>query len=165
MKNADYYISKLKLEVHPEGGYYNESYRSNGIINKQALPGIYRGNRCYSTAIYFLLKSNEPSKFHKLSSDELWHFHDGSSVIIYIINKNGELTERKLGLDIEKGEYPQIIIPAETYFAAKVIKEKKYCLMSCTVAPGFEFDDFKLSKKDELLNKFPEHENIINELT
>ncbi len=160
--SADYWIEKLNLKTHPEGGYYKEVYRSNEIIDESSLPERFRGTRCLSTSIYFLLKGDEFSAFHKIKSDEIWHFHAGTGLKFYIIDKEGELSVFKLGSDFEKEEQFQITIPKESWFAAKVIHKNSFTLVGCTVAPGFDFSDFELGKKDELIQKYPQHKEIID---
>ena len=162
-RNASYFIQKLDLIKHPEGGYYRESYRSHEIIHKEALPKQFNGNRVFSTAIYFLLESNDFSSFHRIKSDEIWHFYTGSSLTIYEIDSNGLLKITILGNT--DNSYLQHAIPADTWFATEVIDENSYSLIGCTVAPGFDFDDFELGKRNALLQKFPQHTDSILKFT
>ena len=157
--NAKYYITNLNLETHPEGGYFKETYRSEEIIS------IEDRKRNVGTSIFYLLESKDVSHFHTLKSDEIFHFHDGSPLEIYILDMNGELTRQVLGLDVEKGEFPQIIIPRGSIFGAEVIKENSFTLVGCTVFPGFSFEDFELLDRKYLLNLYPEHKEIIIKLT
>ena len=90
MKNADFLIEKLQLTPHPEGGYFKEIFKSTDLIQAELLPQKYSGSRVMYTSIYFLLKSNQVSHFHRLKSDELWSFHFGSSLIIHVLDKNGK---------------------------------------------------------------------------
>src|SRR5687767_2220893 len=99
MPSADYWIEKLNLQPHPEGGHYRESYRSSGIIAASGLPH-YFGSRNFATSIYYLLNGNEFSAFHKLKSDELWHFYDGCSLDIFVILPDGNMIAKVLGKDI-----------------------------------------------------------------
>ena len=165
MKDTDYWIRELKLLPHPEGGYFKETYRSSEIINPEHLPHGFKYHRNISTSIYYLLAGSQCSKFHRIKSDEMWHFYDGNGLIIYSIDENGKLTENKLGLEIEYGEYPQVLIKAGDWFGAKVNKSDSFCLAGCTVAPGFHFDDFELGDRNELIKLFPKHKAIIEELT
>ena len=82
MKDAEYWIEKLKLLPHPEGGYYKETYRSEEIINRDHLSQRFKGQRNISTSIYYLLQSGQISKLHRIKSDEIWHFYDGCGLII-----------------------------------------------------------------------------------
>ncbi|MCF8298726.1 MAG: cupin domain-containing protein [Saprospiraceae bacterium] len=162
--SADYWIEKLDLKKHPEGGYYKEFYRSNEVIDENSLPERFRGTRCLSTSIYFLLRSDEYSAFHRIKSDEIWYFHAGTALILYIIEESGELSVFKLGSNFENDEQFQITIPKESWFAAKVIHKNSFTLVGCTVAPGFEFADFELGKKDKLIQKYPQHKEILDSL-
>lgn len=152
-------IKELKLLPHPEGGYYKETYRSEETtINKN---GDLR-NVC--TAIYFLLENKDKSHFHRIQSDELWFFHLGQALeIFYIIG--GELKSVILGSDIQNGEVLSFKVPANTWFASKVKQEAGFALVSCTVAPGFDFADFELAKRKELTQEFPKLKVIIEEFT
>ena len=158
-------IEKLDLKPHPEGGYFSETYRSDGIIPKDALGGSYSGDRNYSTLIYYLLNENDISCFHRLLSDETWHFYEGSSLLIYIIDNNGKLNVITLGNDIENGEVFHTVIKAGCWFGAELVDKSKYSLAGCTVAPGFHFDDFELADRSELISKYPQLEKIIIKLT
>jgi len=162
---ADFYISKLQLNPHPEGGYYKEVYRSDEIIEAVHLPVRYKSSRAFSTSIFFLLKNDQVSMFHKLKSDEIWHFYDGCGVKIYVIEKNGIKREVLLGNKLEQGELPQVIINKNSWFGAELLNKSSFCLIGCTVSPGFEFKDFKLGEREKLLKLFPQHENIIKKLT
>lgn len=164
MRPAEYWIEHLKLLVHPEGGFYKETYRSEESIPQPGLPDRFSAARNYSTAIYFLLRSQDRSMFHKIKSDELWHFHYGSTLQIFAII-NGELNVRNLGPDVEKGESLQVMIPANCWFGAKLISPQTYTLSSCTVSPGFDFDDFELANRTALTSEFPQFASIIAELT
>jgi len=165
MKRIEEIIKLLNLTPHPEGGYYRETYRSSGTIPESSLPSGIKGERSYSTAIYFLLTSENFSAFHKIKQDEIWHFHEGSSLEIHIISGNGNYSKAVLGLNLSKGEAPQVIIPAGNWFAANVIEENSYSLVGCTVSPGFDFNDFELADKNKLLAKFPRFSEIITKFT
>ncbi len=163
--NAVYWIKKLNLTKHPEGGYFKESYRSNETIDGAHLPKRFGGRRCFSTAIYFLLKSDSFSALHRIKSDELWHFYCGSPLTLYCINPEGMLFEIKLGNNLEAGELFQAHVNAGWWFGAKVNAPDSYTLVGCTVAPGFEFEDFELGDRRQLIKAFPRHRKIITELT
>lgn len=162
---ADYYIKKLGLEKHPEGGWFKEVYRSSEEISGEHLPERFSGKRHHSTSIYFLLSSDTFSAFHRIKSDELWHFYEGSAVTIYIIDRDGNYSEITLGRNIDSGEVLQCVIPHGVWFGAKVSSADSFCLVGCTVAPGFHFDDFELAERDELLKLFPRYREIIERLT
>jgi len=163
--NADEIIKKLELQPHPEGGYFKETYRSSEIIDVESLPKRYSGNRAFSTQIFFLLKGNQFSTFHKLNSDETWHFHLGCSVEIISISPDGTLTRTILGINLYDEQLPQHTIPAGVWFAAKPLELLSYTLVSCSVAPGFDFTDFELGDKDLLKKQFPWHSQLIDQFT
>jgi predicted cupin superfamily sugar epimerase len=165
MKSANFWIKELGLIPLPEeGGLYKEIYRSDEVIPASALPERFGGNRTYSTSIYYLLQHPEFSAFHKINQDEIWHFYDGSPLTIHIIDNNGKYFTRKLGRELEKGEELQVVICAGWLFAAET-EIDSYSLIGCTVAPGFEFEDFQLPTREELLSNFPEHTNVIHRFT
>jgi predicted cupin superfamily sugar epimerase len=162
-QKAKYYIQKLQLNKHPEGGYYREIYRSGEMISIDAPKKNLKRN--VSTSIYFLLEGPQVSKFHRLNSDELWHFYDGSSVKIYVIDERGMLTEIILGKKTENGEVFQTVIKKNNWFAAEVINKRSFALIGCTVSPGFDFSDFELASRDYLLEKYPKHKELIFKFT
>jgi uncharacterized protein len=164
MRTADYWIKHLQLLPHPEGGFYRETYRSRENISAQSLPMRFEGDRSFSTAIYFMLRSQDRSLFHKIKSDELWHFHDGSSLTIHVLHSSGVAT-CVLGLDVDAGQQPQVVIPADCWFGATVDKPDHYTLASCTVSPGFHFSDFELARRDRLILEFPDQAALIKRLT
>lgn len=156
--DAQYYIQKLEMLPHPEGGYYKETYRS-----KNTIKNVDRKARNISTAIFFLLERQQKSHLHKIKSDELWFHHQGETLeIIYI--QNGQLHNIYLGSDLEVGEVLQATIPANTWFASRVKSGEGFSLVSCTVAPGFDFEDFEMARKADLILQYPNLETIINEM-
>ncbi len=158
-------INKLNLKPHPEGGFFNETYRSTGVIDKANLDEQFSGDRNYATAIYFLLTSDTFSAFHKINQDEIWHFYKGSSIKLHIISPEGNYSKVIIGNAIENGEHPQYVVPAKYWFAAEVVNNNDYALVGCTVSPGFDFKDFVLPKHDTLITKFPQHKAVITKLT
>jgi uncharacterized protein len=160
---AKQYIKQLQLKKHPEGGYFKEVYRSVERILPTHLPKRYKSSRSFSTSIYFLLEGQQFSSFHLLRSDELWHFYDGSAVLLYTINQKGKLSIKKLGRGMNSEL--QLVIEKQNWFAAEVEEKKSFALFGCTVSPGFDFDDFELGKRNDLLQKFPQHSALIKRLT
>ncbi|WP_157059142.1 cupin domain-containing protein [Viridibacillus arvi] len=158
------WVSKLGLIPHPEGGYYKETFQSEERTSDKELQVTFEGERKLYTSIYFLLTSNDISHFHRLKSDELWYYHGGSPLTIHIIHENGEYEEIKLGLNIEKGEVPQALVPKHSIFGSSVRGEDVCSLVGCMVSPGFEFQDFELFSQNELLLKYPQHRDIILKL-
>jgi uncharacterized protein len=165
MSKWDGIIQKLKLLPHPEGGFYRETYRSDGGMDEKCLDNRYKGRRNYATCIYFLLTSDHFSAFHRIVQDEIWHFYDGSPVHLHMIDCDGTYSGTIIGRDIGKGEIPQIIVPGGTWFAAMVVRPDDFALVGCTVSPGFDFADIELASRESLLKQFPQHSNIITDLT
>ncbi len=117
------------------------------------------------TSIYYMLEGNDFSRFHRLKADELWHFYDGSPLAIYIINAKGELERHILGNDLQAGELPLVPVKKNQWFAAELIDKNSFILAGCTVAPGFDYDDFELADKVKLIEAYPQHREIIERLT
>ena len=159
------WIEKLNLQKHPDGGYYRETYRCSDIINQDQSLTRYTGERNVSTAIYYLLIDKDFSAFHKLKSDEIFHFYSGSALEVHIISDQGEYSYFKLGNDLNNDENLQLIIPHGNWFASRVSEPNSYSLIGCTVAPGFNFADFTLGEREELIRLYPQHEKIISQLT
>ena len=157
-------IQRYGLESHPEGGWYKQSYKSNEQIAARALPERFGANKAFSTAIYFLLEKGNFSAFHRIKSDECWHFYAGDPLLIYIIEQTGELKVISLDSDHESGQSFQYVVPANCWFASRPAPESEYCFVGCTVSPGFEFDDFELADASELSTIYPQHKPIIIEL-
>ena len=164
MYNAEYFISKLSLEPHIEGGYFKEVYRSSLEISSRVILASLNGKRNLSTTIYFLLKSGQFSKFHRLKSDEIWFYHFGSPMVVHTIDDKGEYKPFRLGLNFEKDEKPQVLISSGFIFGAEPANKNSFSLVSCMVSPGFDFRDFTLLKELELLDMYPGHANIIRKL-
>lgn len=162
---TQYWINKLQLTPHPEGGYFAETYRSTENIKDKGLPERFSGERCFSTAIYFLLPADSFSGLHRIKSDEVWHFYAGNSLTISIIHPDGKAEIMHLGQHPEKGESFQGVVKAGCWFGAKVHAPGSYALVGCTVAPGFDFADFEMADRTSLLKQFPQHKEIIELLT
>ena len=158
-------VRKLKLEPHPEGGYFKETYRSLGEIKQDSLDQNYGGKRNYSTCIYFLLTSDNFSAFHRIKQDEIWHFYDGSPIRLHIISELGIYRDHVIGRNLSNRETPQLVVPGGSWFAAEVINSNTFSLVGCTVSPGFSFEDFELKARKELISLFPEEAEIIAKLT
>ncbi|MEC2158242.1 cupin domain-containing protein [Virgibacillus halodenitrificans] len=163
-REAAYYISKLGLEAHPEGGYYKSTYQSEEAISDKELTVNFAEQRKLYTSIYFLLTSEDVSHFHRLKSDEVWYFHAGSPLTIHMIKRDGQYEEVKLGLNLENGEIPQVVVPKGTIFGSSVKEKHTYSLVGCMVSPGFDFQDFELFTQDQLLSNYPHHKEIIKKL-
>jgi uncharacterized protein len=189
--DAKYWIEKLGLKVHPEGGYFRQTYKSELRIAPEAsgraqavVKGAGRteqprlhGSRAASTGIYFLLEGKNFSAFHRLRSDEMWHFYAGSPLVVHVLDPAGEYSSILLGGDPEAGQVFQAIVRAGCWFAAKLAQDphfspnplevecRPYALVGCTVAPGFEFEDFELARREDLEAKYPGQKEMIQKLT
>ncbi len=159
INKAAYYINHFNMIPHPEGGYYTSMFRSNETIEKHALPTRYFGKRHLYSSIYFLITNDNPSTFHRLQTDEIWHLYDGE-VEIHTINSEGVLNSTMLTNKSHKACF-QALVPKQHWLAAET---NHFALIGCTLAPGFEFEDFEIKKRDELLSLFPNHKTIIEKL-
>ena len=148
-------IRKFDLKEHPEGGYFIESYRSSEILSRSALPARYKGDRSFSTAIYFLLPSGAVSRLHRIASDEVWHFYLGGPLEILQIDPNGRMEKTILGQDVAAGQKLQHAVPAGCWFGARPAESSAFSFVGCTVAPGFDFADFELADAEDLIQRFP----------
>lgn len=149
--SAEYYIEHLEMEPHVEGGYFKEC-----LLEKE--------ERNLWSSIYFMLAKGEVSHFHRLKSDEVWYYHDGNALTIYMIDEAGKLTAAKLGLDLEKGEVPQVLVPKGMIFGS-AMEEEGFSLVGCMVSPCFKYEEFELFERKKLLEKYPEHSDVILRLT
>jgi uncharacterized protein len=151
-------VEILRMKAHPEGGFYSETYRAESEIETES------GKRQLITSIYFLLRSEDVSHFHRIQSDELWFWHEGSPLSVHLLGENGHEI-LKLGPVGPSGTFPQHLVLANTIFGSSVDQPDSYSLVSCVVAPGFDFRDFELFQADDLLPLYPEAEEIIRKLT
>jgi len=158
---ALHWVNQLQLVEHPEGGWYKEVYRSEGSIASSSLPDRFDGERSYATSIYFLLSSDVFSAFHRILSDEIWHFYAGDGLLIHEIDAAGRYSVHQLGSDIFGGDVFQLVIPAGSWFASEVKPGGNYGLVGCTVAPGFDFRDFEMASGFALSSRYPKHSEQI----
>jgi predicted cupin superfamily sugar epimerase len=153
---------------HPEGGHYRETYRS-----AQSVVRVDSGRtRSASTAIYYLLSDGAYSAWHRIQSDEVWHFYQGGALDIHTLDAEGRLTTHRLGNPFGNGDNEgdttvygfQAIVPAGLWFAAELVQPESYALVGCTVSPGFEFSEFELADATALQAAWPQHKAVINRL-
>jgi predicted cupin superfamily sugar epimerase len=151
--DPDPLIQSLGLKPHPEGGFYAETFRSELPVQAHG------GSRAASTAIYFLLRAQDISAFHRVRSDEVWHHYAGDALELLLLDASGTLQRLRLGSDFARGERPQAVAPADVLQAARVLPggAHGFALCGCTVAPGFEFADFELPERRTLQARFPTH--------
>lgn len=158
------WIRRLDLKPHPEGGSYREVYRSDEIIARAALPSRFPGDRPFATSIYFLLAAGQVSRMHRLKSDEIWHLYEGGPAVLHILDPEWGYRRLVLGRDPGKLEAHQHVLRAGWWFGAEPAPEAPYVLAGCTLAPGFDFADFELGRRDVLGAAFPAQAAIINRL-
>jgi predicted cupin superfamily sugar epimerase len=155
--DKQYWINRLELQHHPEGGFYQEIYRckENVLHNGQI--------KSACTSIYYLIESETKSFCHRLKCDELWYHHQGASVALYLIDEYGSWSMKICGAG--EGENLTVLIPQNTWFGARVMDPESFSLVSCVVSPGFEFADFEMIDRNELINLFPQHKEEILQYT
>ena len=155
MLSVEELIRKFDLKNHPEGGYFTQSYRSSEMISQHALPSRYKGDRSFSTSIYFLLPSGTVSHLHRITSDEIWHFYSGGPLELLQLHPDGNMEKVILGQDLEAGQKVQHVVPAGCWFGARPADDSPYSFVGCTVAPGFDFADLELADPADLCRVFP----------
>ena len=165
MITAGQLIRQFGMIPHPEGGFYARTYTSAEIIPQAVLPARFGGDRFFSTAIYYLLQAGDFSAFHRISSDEGWHFYTGQALWLYVIHPGGELNMIRMGDQVEKGERFQYIVPAGCWFAAEPAPGSAFSFLGCTVAPGFDFADFEQGQRSRLMDTYPEQAGLVRRLT
>jgi uncharacterized protein len=145
-------VDSLKLVPHPERGFYVETYRDPERVRSSG----HAGERSASTAIYFLISADEPITFlHRLASDEVFHLYEGGPLEVLRLLPDGSADVARLGLDLARGERPQLVLRRGTWFGTELLPGATHCLLGCTVAPGFEFADFELGDAAELARRYP----------
>jgi len=165
MLSAEEWINQLDLQPHPEGGWFREVYRSKETITQSGLPERFSGERNFCTSIYFLLNQTDTSAFHRIKQDEIWHFYAGNALTIHMISPDGNYSSIVLGQNIQSGENLMAVVEAGWWFGASLNDTSSYCLVGCTVAPGFEFDDFEMPSSEDLVQHFPQHQAVIEQLS
>ena len=170
--SAKDYIQKFDMIAHQEGGFFSVAYASNDKVKPlaeryQALENEKKIERRAGSAIYYLLSNTDFSAWHRLKSDEIWHYYDGGSPIdIHIIDQNGQLRTHILGRpQMTENAAFQVAINANNWFAAELRDKSSFALAGCSVCPGFEYNDFELANSSHLCNKYPEHKTIIERLS
>jgi len=152
--SAEYWIEKLGLDKHPEGGYYRETYRHEKTVEGRNL----------ATNIFYLLPSQIPSRFHRLKYNEYWYFHYGSPLNLYFFTPKGDFEQHILGDDPDMDQNLSLLVPGGTIFGGEVKEPGSFVLVSCNMAPGFQFEDFEMFSREEMFRRYPEHSNILKKL-
>ncbi len=155
-QSAQHWIDELNLQPHPEGGFYAEVFRAEESVQFDGK------ERSALTSIYYLLEKEDFSGFHRIGSPELWYFHAGSPITIHVLHPSGKL--ESITLSHQKGHQLQCAVPAGAWFSAEIPSKEGYVLVSCAVAPGFEFWDFEMADNEVLKREFGEHGGILGRL-
>jgi len=165
MLTASEIIKLLKLEPHPaEGGYFCETYRCSDQVKEDFLPLRFKSDRSLSTAIYYLITNDSFSSMHKLITDEIFHFYLGSPVSMLLLYPDNSSKIVTVGSDISSDQKLQVVVPRGTWQGAYVPKGE-YALLGTTMSPGFDSEDFMIGKRDDLLEKYTDHKELITKLT
>lgn len=152
---AEEWISRLNLRPHPEGGFFRETYRAKKTVSTPT------GERAMATHIYFLLRAGECSHLHRIRSDEGWHFHAGSPLVVHQFDERYQATI--LG-DPQISDSPfQTVVPAGVWFGAESLGND-FSLVGCTVSPGFDFADFEMARAIDLKRSYPDYSSTIDRL-
>ena len=157
-QNASYWINHLNLQPHPEGGFYKEVFRSQQQVNRAGSAALLQA----CTSIYYLLEGNDYSGFHRIQSDEVWYFHKGVPLHIHVINTDGNPEVWELS-DLPSANL-SLVVPAGLWFAAEIPSKEGYTLVSCAVAPGFEFSEFEMADREVLQTLYPGHDGLFARL-
>jgi predicted cupin superfamily sugar epimerase len=158
---AEEIIRHLQLSPHPEGGHFSEVFRADAEVSS----GAHAAPRRASTAIYFLLRAGELSALHRVSSDEVWHHYAGDPVELHTLDENRH-SLAILGPNLLGDQRPLRVVPRGMWQAARIASGPHgFALCGCTVAPGFEFSDFEMPERAELIARLPAHESVVRELT
>lgn len=163
--NKDSIVKLYDLQPHPEGGFYKRTYQSTLQIDQTNLGSSFHGPRACSTAIYFLLDSGSKSHLHRIASDEIWHFYLGGPMTVLQIAPGGEVIHTVLGQDLAIGQTVQHCVPAGHWFGAFPNPGTEFAFVGCTVSPGFDFAEFEMANRVELMQKFPSARDWIIKLT
>jgi predicted cupin superfamily sugar epimerase len=166
MLTAQEIIKFFQMKPLPdEGGYYVETYRAKGKITQANLPPGYSAWRNFSTAILYLLTPDTFSRLHRVRSDEVFHFYLGDPVTMLQLHPDASSKIIILGQDILNGQCVQAVVPAGVWQGCFLNQGGKFALLGCTVSPGFEFADYESGRQNELLDKYPEQQDLIIKLT
>jgi predicted cupin superfamily sugar epimerase len=161
-------IAALHLQPHPiEGGFFRETYRSEGSIPDAALPPLYqsRGGRSLGTAIYYLLTRETFSEMHRLPTEEVFHVYLGGPARMLQLSPDGASREVVLGTDILAGHEPQVVVPAGVWQGTCLEPGVDFILLGATMAPGFDYADYESGAREELVARYPSHSGQITRLT
>ena len=143
-------VRGLNLERHPEGGWFAEVYTAPVSFAEAGR------ERALAGSIYYLLGGADISAFHQIDCDELWYYHEGIGMRLYVLKKDGTMVQYLLGKRLGQGEVPMVRIEAGEIFAAENLEQDSYTLISCVTAPKFRYEGWRLVRQDEFLTRCPE---------
>jgi hypothetical protein len=159
-------VKHLRLERHPEGGWFRETYRARETTPREALPERFRGPRAHATSILYLLERGDRSRLHRIAADEIWHFHLGDPLVVHVLEGAMGRRDLRLGPDLARGQQLTGVVEAGAWFGARSEGGAHgFSLVACTVAPGFDFEDFEFGDRARLLEAFPGERELILALT
>eukprot|EP00850_Spirogloea_muscicola_P007871 SM000041S15430 [mRNA] locus=s41:15162:16016:- [translate_table: standard] len=170
-------VAQLRLQPHPEGGFFAETLRDTSVhLPQSALPPSYLVGRAVSTAIYFLLPAGSVSRLHRMPAAEVWHFYLGEPLTVVELGEDGNVKQTVLGKDLAAGQQLQHVVPPGVWFGSHPTlepvgttstrdPEAHFSLVGCTVAPAFAFDDFELADRAQLLAEYPGLADLVTHLT
>jgi len=166
MLTADDLIKKFNMKLLPvEGGYYSETHRADHILSESSLPEKYNYERSLSTAMYYMLTPDTKSLLHRLPTDEIFHFYLGDPVLMLQLYPDGSTNKVILGQDIKQDQSVQVNVPKGVWQGSSLLEGGKFALMGTTMAPGFDFADNEIGKRDGLIKLYPSSEDLIKQLT
>ncbi|CAN1136177.1 hypothetical protein LINPERPRIM_LOCUS20941 [Linum perenne] len=185
MVSSSEIVKRLNLQPHPEGGFFCETYRDTSVtLSTSHLPSTYKVDRAVSTCIYFMLPTGSVSALHRIPCAETWHFYFGEPLTVLELSDDGNIKLTCLGPDLlHENQQPQYTVPPNVWFGSfptkdytissdgSVVKneqrdrESHYSLVGCTCAPAFQFQDFEMGKRSDLVSQFPQHQSLITLLT
>lgn len=162
---ADEIVGLLELRPHPEGGSFVETYRSTFVLPPSCLPVGYPGDRNLATGIYYMLRKGTVSALHRVTGTELFHFYLGSPVEQLQLHPDGSGKVVVIGADLAAGMRPQVVVHGGTWQGARLQGDGEFALLGTTMAPGFDYADFELGDRDQLIARYPAFADLIAELT
>lgn len=168
MPTAQQIIEALDLKPHPiEGGFFRETYRSEGTVPDAHLPAVYqgRGERSLGTAIYYLLTAQTFSEMHRVPTEEVFHVYLGGPARMLQIDPDGTHREIILGSDVLAGQSPQLVVPPNVWQGTLLEPGVEFILLGATMAPGFDYADYEQGRRDDLTARFPAAADMIRRLT
>ena len=163
---AEELIKRFNLKPLPkEGGYYSETFRCNHIVASSSLPEGYGSERSLGTAIYYMLTPETKSLLHRLPTDEIYHFYLGDPVLMLNLFPDGTTKRMTLGQEIDSGQNVQLTVSGRVWQGSYLLEGGEFALMGTTMSPGFDFGDFEIGERNDLIRHYPSEKELIKKLT